>query len=386
MEHSTQVKIARELLSHIDDRTTTRVDSTAVNDATNYTSNHVLKLERKKIFGEYPLVAALSVDLPTPGSFLTEEFTGTPVLLARGEDGVVRAFLNACRHRGSRLVNEPQGQRLRFSCPFHAWSYDAFGQLVGIPYQESFGPSPTCDTSLIELPTAEKHGLIWLSLSPKSTIKASNCLGGLDRELESWHLDTKHPINRKKFTCNMNWKLANDTFGETYHFPFLHRETLGREYYGNIISYETFGKHHRMVFATRTIDQLRDLPQAKWRLRPHVTIAYFLFPNTQLLISRSSIAMYQIFPERLDQTTVIQSVYLDAPPTSTEEKVEYKRVLERLDKVILGEDFSVAESAQAGLTSGLLPHVSYGRNEPALHHYHETFANVLGAEVESHAE
>lgn len=177
----------------------------------------------------------------------------------------------------------------------------------------------------------------------------------------------------------MNWKLANDTFGETYHFAILHRNTLAAIYHSNVTSYETFARNHRMVFAARSINELQNAPEREWQLRPHSTIAYYIFPNTQLLVSRQNISMYRMFPDpdRPDRSLVYQSVYLDAEPATGSEKAIGDAALKRLKAVIIEEDFVVAEKSQAALSSGLITEVAYGRNEPALHHYHRTFEEAL---------
>jgi carnitine monooxygenase subunit len=380
MDHRKQVGIVRELLSHIDNRTTSRTAAVVSNSSSAYTSPEVLRLEHERIFHSQPLVAALSCDLPEPGSFVAEEAAGTAFLLVRGRDGRVRAFLNACRHRGTRLVLEPRGRRLRFSCPFHAWTYEADGRLVGVPLRESFGECDTGALGLIALPVAEKYGIVWLKARPGAEFDIDDDLGGLGPELAGWELGGQFALGAEPMPRPMNWKLANDTFGETYHFAMLHRNTLSAHYHGNVAAYETFGRNHRMVFAARSIDELRGKPQSEWRLKPHSTIAYYLFPNTQLLVARQSIAMYRIFPvaDQPSRCLIYQSVYLDREPSTESELANKKRVLDLLETVIVGEDFVAAASAQAALSSGALREVVYGRNEPALHHYHANFREALG--------
>ena len=95
---------------------------------------------------------------------------GTPFILTRGHDGKVRAFLNACRHRGTRLIDQERGHALRFSCPFHAWTYDLDGKLVGLPKKESFGEFDHASHGLISLPVTEKYGIIWLKTKTGSGI------------------------------------------------------------------------------------------------------------------------------------------------------------------------------------------------------------------------
>ena len=95
--------------------------------------------EQQRFFRSMPLVACLSSELPEPGSFRTFDEAGVPMLLTRGKDGKVRAFLNICPHRGSRVVREPCGKASRFTCRFHGWTYDGTGKAIGIPEEKLFG-------------------------------------------------------------------------------------------------------------------------------------------------------------------------------------------------------------------------------------------------------
>ena len=379
MDHLKQVQILRQLMRYVSEGDTSRKANVGCNDARQYWSQDVLHLEKERLFRQWPLVLGLSGDIPVPGSFLTDEVADVPILLVRGQDGIARAFLNACRHRGTRLVSEPRGERLRFSCPFHAWTYDPAGSLSGVPKAGSFGEVDKAKLGLIALPTVERYGIVWAMSRPGLAVDIEECLGGLGAELADWNLDKQVVFHTQTLHRHMNWKLANDTFGETYHFEFLHRGTLAAVYHSNATAYETFGRNHRMVFAARTIDELRQLPQSEWQLRPHSTIAYFLYPNTQLLVSRQNVALYRIFPHRDDpgRCRIEQSLFLDREATTAEDREICSQAVRTHEGVIIGEDFVVAESAQTALSSGLLPHVMYGRNEPALHHYHESFRRAL---------
>jgi len=379
MEHSKQVAILHELISHVEAGTTARTAEVRWNRGEVYASPARLELEKERLFDVYPLVVGLSGDVPDPGSFIAEDAAGTPFILARGRDGKLRAFLNACRHRGTRLVEPGRGNTLRFSCPFHAWTYDLDGQLIGIPKKESFGDFDHTSHGLISLPVTEKYGIIWLKTKPGPAFEIDDYLSGLGAELAGWNFGRQFSFDACAMHMKMNWKLANDTFGETYHFAILHRNTLAAIYHSNVISYETFTRNHRMVFAARSIHELQDMPEHEWKLRPHSTIAYYIFPNTQLLVSRQNVSMYRIFPdpERPDRSVVYQSVYLDAQPTNESERAIGDAALKRLKAVIIEEDFVVAEKSQAALSSGLVNEVAYGRNEPALHHYHRTFDEAL---------
>ena len=92
----------------------------------------------ERIYRRSPLAVALSCDVREPGDFDTVEIAQRPLLIVRGDDGVVRTFLNICRHRGAQVV-DGCGHTRRFTCPYHSWVYDTRGRLVGVPGRDTFG-------------------------------------------------------------------------------------------------------------------------------------------------------------------------------------------------------------------------------------------------------
>lgn len=382
MKQKTQIGVINELLSHMDQSTTSMAANIIENAADVYTSTRRARLEIERLFRKRPLVVGLSDDVRHPSSYWATTVLDVPIILIRDRNHEVKGYLNACRHRGTQLLKPGRGQRSRITCAFHAWTYDLDGSLIHVPRPDSVGKVDHDGHNLIELPVLERHGLIWIRLKPGIPIDADEVLGDLDDEIAGWSLGDQVLIDHRETSHAMNWKLANDTFGETYHFEFLHKRTLNQTYESNVLSYKTFDRNHRMVFPTRSIATLRNQPQSEWKLRQFSTIAYYLFPNTQLLISPRSIELYRILPEASNpnQCRIHQSVYMEQHPKSDEERKLCDEILRDLDAVIFAEDFKIAEDAQAGLHSGLLDHVQFARNEPALQHYHTTFTRELGLE------
>ena len=157
--------LARRLLDHIEAGTTDLADEVMELGTDLYTSADHHEVELDVLFHRQPLVLCLSGALPTPGSYRTVDLMGTPVLLSRDRDGRVHAMLNACRHRGVRVM-DGVGETRRFTCPFHAWTYDLDGTLVGLPTAEAFDGMCREEKGLVELPVAEGYGLVVGCLRP----------------------------------------------------------------------------------------------------------------------------------------------------------------------------------------------------------------------------
>lgn len=166
-----------------------------------------------------------------PAGFACSQRRFSPILATRDERGVFRAFLNSCRHRGALVENEERGTRRRFTCPFHAWSYDASGTLVGLPNTNHFGTVDPACLWLVPLPAEERHGLLFVHPSPDGVIDIDELLGAwFDDEFPTWNFGELVPLTHDRYDTACNWKLAMDTFGETYHFTSLHRNTLANSF------------------------------------------------------------------------------------------------------------------------------------------------------------
>ena len=267
MRHVEQVRLTKELLARLDAGTNVDAGGFRRNPTSAYTDPVRAEQEWQLFFRSHPHVIGLAGDLPEPGSFVTMSDLGTPVLAARDDDGRFRAFVNACRHRGTAVEERERGTARRFTCPFHAWTYGTDGALVGIPKSDHFGDvDPACH-GLVELPSEERHGLLVVQADPDGTVDVAAMLGDeLDAELASWNIGELAPLTTDTYDMPLNWKLAMDTFGETYHFPVLHRDTLAASFHGNVQCYDTFGRNHRMILCRRDIDWMRTQPEADWRI------------------------------------------------------------------------------------------------------------------------
>ena len=193
------------------------------------------------IFQDYSHALGLSSELPEAGSFLTNSDLGKPILMTRDEQGRFRAFLNVCRHRGAILEEKERGRRRLFSCPFHGWGYSSAGGLISVPKKEDqFGDIDKSCNGLVELPAEEKHGILWVHPDPNGSFDLEAQLGDLAAEFDSWGFEKYIFQGNTTFEHQMNWKLAIDTFGETYHFNTLHRDTLAKDFRGNCQMYDRF--------------------------------------------------------------------------------------------------------------------------------------------------
>ena len=164
MVREEEIRILRQLQSGIDNGTTEDAGGIVKVPVSDYTSEELFAREQQVFFKEQPMLIGLSSELPEPNSYVATNETGTPILMTRDADGEFHAFSNICRHRGVQVVPEGRGRRGRFTCPFHAWTYKNSGELLAVTQEESFGCIDKSQQGLVELPAAEKYGMLWFVL------------------------------------------------------------------------------------------------------------------------------------------------------------------------------------------------------------------------------
>jgi phenylpropionate dioxygenase-like ring-hydroxylating dioxygenase large terminal subunit len=377
MQHAEQIAVAKRLLNFIDTTTTALCDAPYAQAVVEYTSLEIAAREQQVFFREQPLCVGLSDDLAAPGTYRTHDLSGAPLLLVRDLHGEFTAFLNVCRHRGARVAKDC-GEARGFTCPYHAWVYGLDGTLVNRPDEASFAALARADFGLTRLPATERHGLLWVCPTPERDFVIEHWLGKLDSELASYGLaGFKHYASRD-ITRKMNWKLVVDTFLESYHFGVLHRDSISSIFHHNLATFDAYGKHFRLVSPRKTIANLPPANEAEWKLLPHVVVIYVLFPSTVLVWQGEQIELWQIFPGATpDESHFRVTLYSPEPALTEKARRHWDRNLELVLHVVENEDFPVGEGIQQGFVSAAQTHTVFGRNEPALAHYHREITLAL---------
>jgi phenylpropionate dioxygenase-like ring-hydroxylating dioxygenase large terminal subunit len=386
MDRQGQIKLLKRLLHYVETKTTSLAESPWRNDVAVYADPAHFRREQQILFRRHPLLMGFASDWSSPGSFNTDNYAGVPILIARGRDGKLRAFLNVCRHRGAKVA-QGCGRARVFACPYHAWTYDLSGKVIGIPDERCFPEVRAERPSLAELPLCEKHGLVWVIPSPaadgSSDFDIDPWLGGLGPELASYGFESWVFFDKRVIPETMNWKILVDTFHEGYHIGFLHRKSLDSILHGNVADFEAFGRNHRLTFPRKKLERLKAEPEESWDLMWNTTLIYSLFPNTILMIQGDHVELSRIFPceDRVDRAVMELALYVPRAPGSQEERTHWEKNMQLVLDVVTGEDFPAGRSIQIGLTSGAQAHTVFGRNEPAMIHYHQSMRAALSSIV-----
>jgi len=378
MSRAELVRMARRNLAHVKADTIDQEPDVFRVAASNYTDPERFRRELELVWKRLPLMLALSTELPRPGDYRALEAVGVPVLLTRGADGAVRAFVNSCSHRGSQIVTDAAGHARKFICPYHAWTYDEDGALVGILSQRDFGEVDRSCHGLVRLPVLERAGLIWVTLDPRSSLDIGAYLSGYDSLLAHFGFERWHLVARRTVP-GPNWKIAYDGYLDLYHLPILHKATFGPGM-PNRALYDAYGPHQRASFPNPGLLHLEDRPEEQWTTQellggiwtifPHVSIATFDAGGRAVLIS-------QLFPgETPLESTTVQS-YVMANEPNEQERAAAEKNFELLGYVVREEDYATGLRQQRALLAGAHSHVLFGRNEGGGQRFHRLLDRLL---------
>lgn len=342
-----------------------------------FTGRERYEAEQAKIFQRYPMPVTLSA-LLEPGSVVANDSYGVPLLIARGKDGVVRAFINACQHKGSKIVEDCEvRKRGRLTCPYHAWTYGIDGKLIGIARKEAFENIDKADRGLAELEAREWGGVIYVQLNRDIPADWSNLSEQVADDFAALGIPNAHVYGRKTFDLKANWKVVLEPFLEGYHVQRLHAASIGDNFQDAPNIVDMFGPNIRQVsgrigYVPEMLDE-----DAEANVHKLVTHAYTAFPNCVVVTSQYYTSVMILMPRDVDRTVV--EYFMITPEAASTPKAEevFGRSFELILSVFGGEDFRAAEISQQGLAAGVPKETIYCGLETNIVRYYEALEALL---------
>ncbi|MDB9857698.1 Rieske 2Fe-2S domain-containing protein [Amylibacter sp.] len=374
--------IIKATLQHCEDGTTDMLPELMRNPVTTYTDPENLKNEVDILFRKFPIIMGHVEQLAEAGSYFTNDEVGIPILVTRNNDGVIKAFLNVCRHRGARLTNEPCGKSKTFSCPYHKWTYDLNGKLRGLPQAAGFGDIDKSTLGLVELPAFERFGLIWVRPSTSDEpLDLDAWIAPLEEQLSSLNLENHTVFKEWSLDRNMNWHLALEGFQESYHFCGAHEHTACSAYLDNQSVWLDKFPHVRHSVPLPTVVTMKDQPTEDWDYRPHFMTQNYVFPCNYVQVMTDHVYIHTIIPTGID-TCIFKCMMLIPEAPETEKAERYWQKNYDVVRTVFNEDFEIGENIQKGLNTGTNTDFLFGRYEIGLHlgtkAIHEALAGRLG--------
>lgn len=371
MLNSTARPIIETLLKKASAREPWRTEHLRVSSG-RYCDTEHLETEHRLLFNSLPQVVALSGDIPNPGDTLTRECGGLDVLLTRDSTNAANAFLNVCKHRSAKVISEERSCSKRLVCPYHAWTYDLQGSLVGIPDKESFPQMELPQDGLRRLPLHEADGLIWVTPVLNEKVSCLPALGSFSDDFASYELGEYEHWRSHHFQLEMNWKLVIDTFLEPYHFASLHRDTVGPIFIPNLCHVERSGPHLREVLPRRTLVDLAGSDPEQWDIVPHSALVYVLFPATVFVMQIDHVETWRVRAHPTDPSRSVCDLdfYIPSELAGPGDQEHWEKNWRLTVDTVVNEDFLAMSGVQRGLSSGAFWSINVGANEPALGMFH----------------
>jgi phenylpropionate dioxygenase-like ring-hydroxylating dioxygenase large terminal subunit len=319
-----------------------------------------------------PVVYCLSAMLPDNGSYVARKAAGSPLLVVRGDDGKVRAFINGCRHRGMQVAKD-SGCARAFVCPYHAWTYGLDGELRNIPGRAGFPGVELQEHGLVEVGALEKGGLVYVNQSGPIDASMLDDVPDLFAKQQAY-------FDQSEYTDEANWKLLAETTMEGYHIKSLHKKSFYPYGLDNITLVENFGSHSRVIFPFKRIEKLRDVDPQDQRLDGMVTSVYQLFPNVAIsvLSKHSTVTIFEPLSPTRTQMLIYRATNMTSDGTSTDVE-EAKRDASFVKDAGFDEDREAACAIQGTLGTKANQHLTFGHFEKAIVHFHQNLAQHLSS-------
>lgn len=355
-------------------------------DARAYYDPAFWDIEREAVFKRSWIHVAHACEVPEPGSFVRREleFARASLLIVRGKDGVIRAFHNACTHRGTQLTDAEAGKASTFSCRYHMWTFGTEGALLSAPDFANFGLEKA-DCALKQVHVETCGGLVFVNLArqPRQTLR--EFLGAIAGELDASPIARAVEFDEYCFEIDANWKIYVDNFQENYHLRFIHpktgAQTIAEE---NPLGYPTHygfsGAHRGQVLwknpAPPPIPPVQLMAMTKAMQAgardgfPSAKSDFKLFPAMFVLGLGGYTFTHTVYPVSAEKTRGSIRFYWPnkAADASTRFAREYAVAVVR---DVHAEDRGVIEAGQKGLSGGAIDTIHFQPHEVLCRHLNQ---------------
>jgi nitrite reductase/ring-hydroxylating ferredoxin subunit len=353
-----------------------------------YTDPGFQALEDEHLFQRVWLYAAHDSQLPSVGSWRLCHVAGAPILLVRGNDGEVRAFRNACRHRGAPVVRGECGTARLLVCQFHSWSYDLAGRLVRVPDERDFVGLHTEERGLPPVRCERWGGWHFVNFDHDAT-PLVEWLDPIPRLLPEVAAAPLRVIDEKSVTLGCNWKILAEAFLEVYHARTIHPKTVGPslDTRGTVITLFDHGHQNMLSPVNRGTrgDRRELLPMFEGVTEiftSDVQPAYGIFPNLISPLDARGFPILGFWPLTIDRTRLDITWFAadwGEGPMPAEHKEIWDARLARFDTV-MDEDYENLEPIQRSMETAAHGGQVINYQERRIWHVQAWIDKVIGPE------
>ncbi|MDE2234191.1 MAG: aromatic ring-hydroxylating dioxygenase subunit alpha [Gammaproteobacteria bacterium] len=314
--------------------------------------------ERQHVFAASWQLLARAGQLDKTGDHVVAECAGRPVILVRGNDGMLRGFFNVCKHRAGPLALT-DGNARQLQCKYHGWSYTLEGQLRAVHEMQEAKDFDIACIHLDPISTGVWQGLIFAAVQ-QPPVPLENLLAGITERFAPIELGQMEFHSQVAYDLECNWKVYVDNYLEGYHLPHVH-PGLNR-----LLDYRSYSTHTAEWYSWQH-SPLDGSPGPYAAGEAHY---YFVFPNLMLNILPGRLQINRVLPVSQRQCRVLfDYYYADIESAAVRKMIEEDL---RFSDEVQKEDIGICERVQQGLESGsytagrLSP-----RREAGVHHFQE---------------
>ena len=348
-----------------------------------YYDPEFFEAEKRAFLRAAPQIVCHQSEIASPGEWRSLEYLGESIIVIRGDDGVVRAFSNVCRHRGSRLVDGTGGCAKVLTCPYHAWSYARDGRLVGIPHRAEYPGINPDQLGLVPVGLENWRGFLFVALEPGAP-SVAEMMVPYEEEVEPYRFEDLRAIGRvSNRPRKLNWKTIADNYSDGLHIPIGHpglTRLFGR-------GYKIEAREHVDRMEGELIDQpsanpsertyQHYLPQADHLPPSHRRkwLYYKLFPNIAFDIYPDQVDFMQFLPISATESVLREICYGLVDDRREMKVVRYLNC--RINRRVNAEDTELITRVQLGMQSASYVAGPLGTSEVCLRSFAQKLRRLI---------
>jgi len=327
-----------------------------------FISPEVFAQELEKIFSRQWILAGHQSQIARPGDYFVSEVSGESLIVVRDKRGEIHGFYNVCRHRGSRLIENRNGQlSAAIQCPYHAWTYAFDGRLIGAPHMDDVPGFNKTEYSLHPVNVGLWEGFIFVNLADASAqrggyISLNEWFVPLTGKFSRWNLPALRPAKRIEYDVRANWKLIFQNYSECYHCPGVHPELSKISPYDSSENDLTEGpflgglmriaSDKSLTMSGRTCAlPVGDFGNEDFRF----VFYYSIFPNMLLSLHPDYVMVHQLQPQSPERTLILCDWFFH-PEAFERQDFRPEDAIEFWD-MVNRQDWHVCELSQQGIAS-----------------------------------
>jgi len=342
-----------------------------------YVDARIAELEGQTVFSKTWQMVGRAEQVEKPGQFVTASIGGEPIVVVRGNDGVLRGFYNVCRHHAAAVVTEPCGRASILHCPYHGWNYGLDGSLKGMPEFDGVKNFERQQNGLVPVKAETWEKFVFVNLDPQAA-PLNDFLGGLVRRVAPLHVSKLNYFDSRTYDIHCNWKVFVDNYLDGgYHVPHLHKGL------SSVLDYKEYTIENEDRYCLQSSPMVAGKEDAATASTRQGDRAWYFwqYPNLMINCYEGYMDTNLVLPLDVDHCRVIFDFYFG---DTSESRREYNEQSVAVGARVQDEDLGICEAVQRGVKSR-----AYGagrlsvRREAGEHLFHRLLAADLKGGVET---